>query len=217
MKYVIIFILACMAIASGLCADSDGSLQETFGEFIKRDREAEQSYHAKKEEKKAVTLKRPVVWAQPIKCKGVPNLHRVSTNLYRSAQPTAEGMKNLKKMGIETIVNLRSFHSDRDEIGDIDLAYEHIYMKAWDPENKEAIRFLQIMTNTNRLPVLVHCKHGSDRTGTMCAIYRIVVEGWTKPDAIKEMTTGDFGFHEIFQNLPEWIEELDVKALGAGL
>jgi len=39
-------------------------------------------------------------------------------------------MKNLKSIGIETIVNLRSFHSDRDEIGNSGLAYEHITMKA---------------------------------------------------------------------------------------
>ena len=65
-------------------------------------------------------------WAQPIQMEGVPNLHKVSANLYRSAQPTAEGMGNLKKMGVETIVNLRSSHTDRDEIGNTGLAYEHI-------------------------------------------------------------------------------------------
>ena len=31
--------------------------------------------------------KRPAFWAEPITLKGVPNLHRVSINLYRSAQP----------------------------------------------------------------------------------------------------------------------------------
>ena len=67
---------------------------------------------------------RPAHWAQPVALKGVPNLHKVSDRLYRSAQPTAEGMKNLKGMGIETIVSLRSFHSDRDEIGYTGLAYE---------------------------------------------------------------------------------------------
>jgi hypothetical protein len=39
-------------------------------------------------------------------------------------------MRNLKAMGIETVVDLRLFHSDRDEIGDTGLAYEQIYMKA---------------------------------------------------------------------------------------
>jgi protein tyrosine/serine phosphatase len=144
---------------------------------------------------------------------GVPNLHQVSTNLYRSAQPSALGIKNLKHKGMETIINLRSFHSDRDEIGETGLGYEHIYMKAWHPERKEAVRFLQIVTNPKRTPVLVHCLHGSDRTGTMCALYRITVQGWSKEEAIREMTTGGFGFHEIFDNLPDWIQQLDIDSL----
>ena len=76
---------------------------------------------------------RPEKWAKPIKLAGVPNFHKVSDTLYRSEQPTAEGMQNLKAMGIETIINLRSYNTDRAEIGETGLAYEHIYMKAWHP------------------------------------------------------------------------------------
>lgn len=111
------------------------------------------------------------------------------------------------------VVNLRSFNSDRREIGATGLAYEHIYMKAWHPERKEIVRFLQIVTDPKRTPVLLHCQHGADRTGTMSAIYRIVVEGWSKEDALREMQDGDFGFHSIWGNLPDWINELDVEAI----
>ncbi|MBW2172448.1 MAG: tyrosine-protein phosphatase [Deltaproteobacteria bacterium] len=158
-------------------------------------------------------IQRPACWATPIQLKGVPNLHKISEDLYRSAQPTAEGMRNLKMMGIETVANLRSFHSDRDEIGETGLAYEHIYVKAWHPEEEEIVRFLQIATNPKRTPVLVHCLHGADRTGTMSAIYRIAVQGWTKDEAIKEMTGGGFGFHEVFKNLVPWIQELDIEKI----
>ena len=156
---------------------------------------------------------RPASWAQSVKLDGVPNLHRVNENLYRSAQPTAQGMKNLKQVGIETVVNLRSFHSDRDEIGETGLGYEHIYMKAWHPERKEIIRFLQIVTNPKRTPVLVHCLHGADRTGTMSALYRIAVQGWSKEQAVREMTDGGFNFHAVFDNLLEWIQKLDVESI----
>jgi len=61
-------------------------------------------------------------------------------------------MKNLEKLGIATIVNLRSFNSDRDEIENTRLTYEHIYVKAWHPERKEVVRFLQIVTNPERTP-----------------------------------------------------------------
>ena len=148
------------------------------------------------------TANRPETWAQPVKLEGVPNLYRVSGELYRGDQPSPQGMQNLKNLGLKTIINLRSFHSDRDEIGDTGLAYEHIYMKAWHPEEEDVVRFLKIVTDPKRAPVLVHCQHGADRTGTMIAVYRIAVQGWSKAEAIREMTEGGFGFHRIWSNLP---------------
>jgi len=156
---------------------------------------------------------RPLSWADPVTLKGIPNLHRVSASLYRSAQPTAEGMQNLQQMGIETVVNLRAFHSDRNEIGATGLGYEHIYMKAWHPERTEVVRFLQIVVNPKRTPVLVHCLHGADRTGTMCALYRFAVEAWTREEALREMTEGGFHFHSVFGNLPKWVERLDIESI----
>lgn len=156
---------------------------------------------------------RPAAWAQPLDVKGVPNLHKVSDTLYRSAQPTAKGFRNLKQMGIKTVLNLRAFHSDRDEMGDTGIRGEHIYMKTWHPEREDAVNFLRIVTDPQRATVLVHCQHGADRTGTMCAIYRVAVQSWTKEEAVREMTEGGFGFHEIWGNLPPWIADLDIESI----
>jgi protein tyrosine/serine phosphatase len=156
---------------------------------------------------------RPEHWAKPIQTEGIPNLHKVSDTLYRSAQPSAQGMKKLKAMGIETVVNLRSFHSDHDETGDTELAKEDIPMKAWHPEEEDAVRFLRIVTNLKRAPVLVHCQHGADRTGTMCALYRVAVQGWSKEEALREMTQGGFGFHGIWENLIQWMNGLDIDGI----
>jgi protein tyrosine phosphatase (PTP) superfamily phosphohydrolase (DUF442 family) len=156
---------------------------------------------------------RPKAWAQPVKLQGVENLYRVSEKLYRGDQPSPEGMRNLKDLGLKTIINLRSFHSDRDEIGGTGLAYEHIYMKAWHPEEEDVVRFLKIVTDPRRAPVLVHCQHGADRTGTVIAVYRIAVQGWSKAEAIREMTQGGFGFHQVWGNLPRWIQKLDIESI----
>ncbi len=153
---------------------------------------------------------RPDHWATRLSAPGLENFHRVSPDLYRAAQPSEEGFRQLKAMGVRTVVNLRSFNSDRGKIGETGLGYEHIYMKAWHPETKEVVRFLQIVSDPARRPVLVHCKHGSDRTGVLCAVYRISIEGWSKDDAIDEMVRGDYGFHKTFDGLPEFIRELDV-------
>lgn len=156
---------------------------------------------------------RPAAWAQPLAVPGVPNLHKISDSLYRSAQPTAAGMRQLEAMGIRTVINLRSFHSDRDAIGDAALASEQITMKAWHPEEKELVRFLRLVTTPAALPALVHCQHGADRTGLMCAVYRLVVCGWTRQEALREMTEGGFGYHEVWVNLPRYLESLDIASL----
>jgi protein tyrosine/serine phosphatase len=116
-------------------------------------------------------------------------------------------------LGLKTIINLSSFHSDRDEIGETELAYKHIFMKAWHPEEKEAVRFLKIVTDPKSAPVLVHFQHGADRTGTMIAVYRIAVQGWSKAEAIREMTGGGFGFHQVWGNLPRWVQKLDIGSI----
>jgi protein tyrosine phosphatase (PTP) superfamily phosphohydrolase (DUF442 family) len=156
---------------------------------------------------------RPAAWAKLVVQVGVPNLHKITTNLYRSAQPTAEGFQSLKKMGIKTVINLRSFNSDRDEVGDTGIVREHIFMKAWHPERKEVVQFLQIVTDEKRYPILFHCQHGADRTGIMCAIYRIALQGWSKEDAIREMKDGGYGYHTIWVNLPTWLDELDIESV----
>jgi protein tyrosine/serine phosphatase len=148
-----------------------------------------------------------------VRIEGVPNFCKVSDGLYRSAQPTAEGMRNLEAMGIRTIVNLRSFHSDDDKIAGTGLGCESIHAKAWYPQEKQVAQFLKIVTDNKRAPVLVHCQHGADRTGTMCAVYRIAVQGWTKEEALREMTEGGFGFHRIWGNLIEWINRLDIEKI----
>jgi protein tyrosine phosphatase (PTP) superfamily phosphohydrolase (DUF442 family) len=152
-------------------------------------------------------------WAQPVELLGVPNLHKVSDRLYRGAQPTAEGLLELKKLGIKTIINLRSSHSYSNEIQNSGLSYESISMTTSHPETDDVIRFLKIVTDENRTPVYVHCQRGADRTGTMCAIYRIIVQNWSKQEATEEMTKGGFGFYKGYQNLVKYIQNLDVDQI----
>lgn len=151
-------------------------------------------------------------WAETLVRPGLPNLHRVSPVLYRGAQPTEEGFRELARLGVKSVVSLRGFHSD--EIPpDAGLAYERISFKAWHPEEEDVVRFLELAADPARQPVFVHCQWGADRTGMMCAIARIAFEGWTKEQAIAEMTQGDFGFHPEWQNLVEYVRELDVAKL----
>jgi protein tyrosine phosphatase (PTP) superfamily phosphohydrolase (DUF442 family) len=153
------------------------------------------------------------VWAVRIEKPGLPNLRRVSDDLYCGAQPTAEGFRELQAMGVKTVIDLRSFHNDRKKIAGTDLAYEEIPMNAWHPEDEDVVRFLILVADRSRAPFFVHCKYGADRAGMMCAVYRIVIQGWTKDEAIAEMTQGGFGFHAIWENLVDYLRKLDVEEL----
>ena len=152
-------------------------------------------------------------WARKLECKGVDNFHRVSPTLYRGAQPTEEGMKNLSKMGIKMVVSLRKFHSDRDEIGDLPLKYKRLTFNTLHAEDKEVAEFLKLVLDPANQPVFVHCLHGSDRTGMMCAVYRVAHDGWTKEQAVDEWTKGGFGFPRMFKHLVKYFGKLDIKLL----
>jgi protein tyrosine/serine phosphatase len=47
-------------------------------------------------------------------------------------------------------------------------------------------RVLAIINDPENQPVFVHCNHGSNRTGTIVACYRISQERWTGKRAIEE-------------------------------
>ncbi len=156
---------------------------------------------------------RDPAWAERLEHPGLPNLHRVGPNLFRCAQPTEEGLRTAEKLGIKTVINLRGFHSDKDEAKGTNLKTEHIRFNTWNAKDEHVVRFLKIIADTNAGPFLIHCKHGADRTGTMTAIYRVAVQGWTKDDAIREMTKGGFGYHAIWRNLIRYLKKADVEAL----
>jgi len=154
---------------------------------------------------------RPTEPPEPVTRPGLPNLFRVTPVLYRAAQPTAEGFRNLREMGVKTVVNLRSMHGDAELIEGTGLKEVRIRSNAASLGEDELVRFLRAATDPANQPVLVHCAHGADRTGAAVAAWRIVVQGWPKEQAIREMTEGGFGFHEVFKNLPRMLRGLDVE------
>jgi len=156
---------------------------------------------------------RPSTWAAPLSRPGLPNLHQLTPGLYRSAQPTAEGMQELKKMGVKTVLSLRPGNADAGLAGGTGLATETLKLKTWSVDDADVVQALRLMTDKSHEPLLVHCEHGADRTGVMCAAYRVVVQNWDKEEAIREMTEGGYGFHAMWQNLVRQIRAMDVDAI----
>lgn len=161
------------------------------------------------------SAQRPSTWAQPVANAGLHNLHRVTPMLWRSSLPDAQGFAAADALGIRTIVNLRPMPDTVP--GSLRATLEHIPVWTWHVTDDEILDFLRIAGDPAKQPVLVHCQHGADRTGVMVAAYRVVVQGWSKEDAIREMQGGGYGYHAIWTNLPRVIRKLDVAKMRARL
>jgi tyrosine-protein phosphatase SIW14 len=136
----------------------------------------------------------------------VDNFAEVAPGIYRGGQPDLAGFQALKDAGIKTVVNLRT--SGDEEAAAIGLDVVNLPTPSFPsisaPDEARLKAFFDVVTDPERQPVFIHCAHGCDRTGMMCAIYRIEVCGWTSDQAVEEMRS--FGWHDWFYgNLDECV------------
>ncbi|MDU1909777.1 dual specificity protein phosphatase family protein [Fusobacterium sp.] len=148
---------------------------------------------------------------------GLDNFHKVSENLFRSAQPTREGMKKAEELGIGTVISLRSKQKDIELAENTDLKLIHVSMRAWNPRYEDAVKVMQFLNpdnlSTNEKPILIHCYHGADRTGMMVALYRMVYQNWEREEALSEMLNGGYGYHSMWKDIVTFIKEVDIEQL----
>jgi uncharacterized protein (TIGR01244 family) len=125
--------------------------------------------------------------------RGVENFARVDGaphTIYRGAQPTPEGIARLASSDykVSTVIDLRDDAKDweADAVAANGMAYKHIPSNAGKVEPAKIREFLSTVTGAPG-PVFVHCKEGRDRTGLEVAMYRILVQGWTREAAVEEL------------------------------
>lgn len=144
---------------------------------------------------------------------GVENAYCVSSTLYRSGQPDEEGFRIIEAAGIKSILNLREYHSDDDEAEGTSLKLIHYPVAAGKVNEQDIEAILKLLRRAPK-PVLVHCWHGSDRTGIVVAAYRIIEQRHPVEAAEKEFTDDRFGHHEFwYGNLRKLLHNTDWKAL----
>jgi tyrosine-protein phosphatase SIW14 len=138
--------------------------------------------------------------------KGLPNFGEVTPNLYRGAQPSAEGMEALKKMGVEVVVDLRGRASKNEKAAAERLGMQYVSIPSHCPFPKDEplVRFLKVMRENRGKKVFVHCRLGDDRTGMAVAAYRMSEQGWSADEALAEMKA--FGFSTLHQAMCPGLE-----------
>jgi protein tyrosine/serine phosphatase len=156
-------------------------------------------------------------WAEPVTLEGVPNLHRITPTLYRSEQPTPLGFQNLEKLGIRTVINLRAFNSDDDEVRGTALRTERVRILTWNVDDAQVVDVMRMLRNKENGPFLIHCQHGADRTGLMSAMYRVLEQGWSADDALAELRDGGYGYHAMWKNILRYVRSADVDELRAAI
>lgn len=156
--------------------------------------------------------RRPAHWARPIASDNLRNFYQLDDRVYRSGQPDRKGFEELQRRGILTILNLRDNHSDDRKAKGLGLNLHRVEMEAGDIRMDDMIAALRIIRSSNG-PVLIHCWHGSDRTGAVSALYRIVFQNWTKEQAIDELKNGGYGYHSIYGNIPRFIQDASIEEI----
>ncbi len=143
----------------------------------------------------------------------LPNFHEVHPFLYRSGEPSKAGMEKLKEMGVKTVIDLRASSEmafdEKTLARELGMNYIQMVMTSAPPTDKQVNTLLKTIeeakANPEKGPVLVHCAHGSDRTGCMIGIWRVAEEGWTYEDAYKEMRK--YWFTPKFTRLADAVKE----------
>ena len=150
------------------------------------------------------------------------NFHKVNENIYRSGQPDENEFKSLYSFnGIRSVLNLRENNSDKDEIDAVNKRWKNavtLYEIPLDTGNISEADLYKILTVIRDAPkpLLIHCWHGSDRTGCAVAASRIVFENWSVEDAISELMQPQYGHHKyIYTNIPALLRKADWQKIKA--
>jgi protein tyrosine/serine phosphatase len=156
--------------------------------------------------------------------------------MYRCGQLTKAGFEDvIQRYGIRTIINLQDEDPDPDlghGLRQSDLCKQLGVNYHWlapqlvpDGEPVTIAEFLEICDDKNAYPILIHCKAGLHRTGTMVAFYRIEYEQWPVEAATRELMTCGFSLKQctvknlyiknyLVDYVPRWRRGVDPAAPG---
>ncbi|MDF9829680.1 protein tyrosine/serine phosphatase [Parabacteroides sp. PF5-6] len=140
------------------------------------------------------------------------NFHQVDSGVYRSDQPYPDDFKALEQYGIVEVLNLRRYNQDDDKAKDTSLTLHHIPIHAHLLSEADLVEAMRIIRD-RKGPILIHCFHGSNRTGAVAALYQMVFCGVPKEEAIREMLEGGYGHHKVYINIPRLLRKIDVEKL----
>jgi protein tyrosine phosphatase (PTP) superfamily phosphohydrolase (DUF442 family) len=149
--------------------------------------------------------------AEKIDVPGISDFGKVNDFLYRGAQPRGDGVEELKKLGIDTIVDLRGelhglIENERQQAESLGIRFINLPGSGWATADDEQIaQFFSLIRERPRRKIFIHCWLGGDRSGMFIAAYRIAFEGWSPEQAIQEMRSFHY-LHFWHPNMARWVK-----------
>lgn len=163
---------------------------------------------ARRQQAPAVT---PPPFAQKIDVPGISDFGKVNDFLYRGAQPKDDGVEQLQKFGIDTIIDLRGefprmIEDERQRAESLGIRFINLPGSGWaTPTDDEIARFFSLLQEQPRRKIFIHCWLGGDRSGMFIAAYRIAFQGWSPRQAIQEMRAFHY-LHFWHPNMARWVK-----------
>jgi tyrosine-protein phosphatase SIW14 len=149
---------------------------------------------------------------------GIKNFYQVDEHVYRGAQPTDAGFKNLAKIGVKTVIDLREHDqravAEERTVTASGMKYVNVPMTGLTPPTEaEVFKILALLEDETNGPVFVHCMQGADRTGAVIAAYRIDQHHWDNARALSEAISD--GMHFFQKPRKDWIRTFQARTVEA--
>ena len=149
----------------------------------------------------------------------IRNFGKMDDRFYRGAQPDESDYKDLKALGVKTVIDLTDSPKDYEkrDVEALGIKYVNIPMSDSSSSKEDHINaFLKLVNDPATGTMFVHCAGGRHRTGVMGAVYRFNVNHWTLDQAYAEMKDYDFYTRWGHGDLKTFVEDYSRKFQNGG-
>jgi tyrosine-protein phosphatase SIW14 len=125
----------------------------------------------------------------------IRNFGKMDDRFYRGAQPDESDYKDLKALGVKTVIDLQDHPTsyEKRDVEGLGMRYVTIPMSDSSyPKEDQIAAFLRLVNDPSTGTFFAHCAGGRHRTGVVGAVYRFNVNHWTYDQAYAEMKDYDF-------------------------
>lgn len=119
--------------------------------------------------------------------------YRLSDRMWRAAQPAPFQLRQVRDMGIRTVINLRgardcgSYVLEREACDRLGLTLVDFPVNSRAAPKKEYLRGAVELFRAVEYPAVMHCKSGADRAGLMSTLYLFAHEGRPLDEAMRQL------------------------------